>query len=67
MTGIAKRGGPLYPGSSAVAALDSPFLRHLLNASRRDVGQILIADALAVPFKCSTTRCPPTPKPWCNN
>ena len=31
----------------------------------RDVGDILIAEGLAVPFKCGATSCPPTPKPWC--
>jgi len=25
----------------------------------------LVAEGLAVPFKCGTTRCPKTPKPWC--
>ena len=37
-----------------------------LRATGRDVGEILIAEGLAVPFKCGATRCPPTPKPWCN-
>jgi endonuclease YncB( thermonuclease family) len=36
-----------------------------LKANGRDVGQILIAEGLAVPFKCGATRCPATPKPWC--
>lgn len=30
-----------------------------------DVGNILIREGLAVPFLCSGTRCPPTPRPWC--
>lgn len=30
-----------------------------------DVGNILIREGLAVPFVCSGTRCPPTPRPWC--
>ena len=25
----------------------------------------LIGEGLAVPFKCGTTSCPPTPRPWC--
>jgi endonuclease YncB( thermonuclease family) len=37
----------------------------VLKASGRDVGEILIAEGLAVPFMCSATRCPPTPRPWC--
>jgi endonuclease YncB( thermonuclease family) len=36
-----------------------------LKADGRDVGEILNAERLAVPFKCGATRCPPTPKPWC--
>jgi endonuclease YncB( thermonuclease family) len=36
-----------------------------LKADGRDVGAILIAEGLAVPFKCSADRCPPTPRPWC--
>ena len=30
-----------------------------------DVGTLLIREGLAVPFICSGTRCPPTPRPWC--
>jgi endonuclease YncB( thermonuclease family) len=36
-----------------------------LKANGRDVGEILIAEGLAVPFACGPTRCPRTPKPWC--
>jgi|SRR5215510_5149811 len=36
-----------------------------LKANGRDVGATLIAERLAVPFQCSATRCPPTPRPWC--
>jgi hypothetical protein len=25
----------------------------------------LIAEGLAVPFQCGETRCPKTPRPWC--
>jgi endonuclease YncB( thermonuclease family) len=38
-----------------------------LMANGRDVGTILIAEGLAVPFKCGATSCPPTPKPWCKS
>ncbi|MBB2749749.1 UNVERIFIED_ORG: endonuclease YncB(thermonuclease family) [Rhizobium aethiopicum] len=31
----------------------------------KDVGSILISEALAVPFVCGTMNCPPTPRPWC--
>jgi hypothetical protein len=37
----------------------------VLRAGGRDVGEILIAEGLAVPFVCGATRCPPTPRPWC--
>jgi endonuclease YncB( thermonuclease family) len=36
-----------------------------LRADGRDVGAILISEGLAVPFQCGTTRCPKTPRPWC--
>jgi micrococcal nuclease len=36
-----------------------------LRADGRDVGEILIAEGLAVPFRCGATSCPPTPRPWC--
>jgi endonuclease YncB( thermonuclease family) len=37
----------------------------ILRANGRDVGQVLIAEGLAVPFVCGVTRCPRTPRPWC--
>jgi endonuclease YncB( thermonuclease family) len=37
-----------------------------LRANGRDVGAILIAEGLAVPFVCGATSCPKTPKPWCH-
>lgn len=36
-----------------------------LKTDGRDVATVLIAEGLAVPFVCSGTRCPATPKPWC--
>jgi endonuclease YncB( thermonuclease family) len=36
-----------------------------LQANGRDVGDLLIAAGLAVPFVCPNGRCPPTPRPWC--
>jgi endonuclease YncB( thermonuclease family) len=36
-----------------------------LRSNGRDVGAILIAEGLAVPFVCGTTSCPKTPRPWC--
>ncbi|WP_237358596.1 thermonuclease family protein [Rhizobium etli] len=37
----------------------------VLKVGGRDVGQILIAEGLAVPFICRGDRCPRTPRPWC--
>lgn len=37
----------------------------VLKVDGRDVGQILIAEGLAVPFICEGNRCPRTPRPWC--
>jgi endonuclease YncB( thermonuclease family) len=31
----------------------------------RDVGEVLIAENLAVPFQCGSWACPRTPRPWC--
>ena len=36
-----------------------------LKANGRDVGEILIAEKLAVPFQCGATSCPRLPIPWC--
>src|SRR5262249_47976213 len=36
-----------------------------LKSNGRDVGTILIAEGLAVSFKCGAISCPPTPRPWC--
>jgi endonuclease YncB( thermonuclease family) len=37
-----------------------------LMSNGRDVGDILIAEGLAVPFICSATRCPKKPHAWCH-
>ncbi len=36
-----------------------------LQSHGRDVGAILIEEDLAVLFVCGATRCPKTPRPWC--
>jgi endonuclease YncB( thermonuclease family) len=38
----------------------------VLRANGRDVGAILIAEGLAVPYVCGRTGCGPSPSPWCN-
>src|SRR5262249_21146242 len=37
----------------------------ILAVEGRAVGAVLIAEGLGVRFKCGTTSCPPTPRPWC--
>lgn len=37
----------------------------ILKAGGRDVGEILVEEKLAVPFRCGKTECPKTPQPWC--
>jgi endonuclease YncB( thermonuclease family) len=37
----------------------------ILKVAGVDVGRTLISEGLAVPFTCSKTRCPSTPRPWC--
>jgi endonuclease YncB( thermonuclease family) len=39
--------------------------RGTLRSNGRDVGDILIAEGLAVPFICGPTRCPKKPHLWC--
>jgi len=38
----------------------------MLRSNGKDVGSILIAEGLAVPFVCGATHCPATPRPWCH-
>lgn len=37
----------------------------ILRVDGQDVGQTLIAEGLAVSFKCGKTKCPKLPRPWC--
>jgi endonuclease YncB( thermonuclease family) len=53
------------PGTEGTPACNYGRRCGTLKTGGRDVGEILIAEGLAVPFKCAATRCPPTPKPWC--
>jgi endonuclease YncB( thermonuclease family) len=38
-----------------------------LKAKGRDVGDILVAEGLAIPFSCDGMQCPKAPKPWCRS
>jgi endonuclease YncB( thermonuclease family) len=54
------------PGTEGTEACNFGRSCGVLKANGRDVGATLIAEGLAVPFQCGATRCPPTPRPWCN-
>ena len=54
------------PGTEGTSACNFGRRCGTLKANGQDVGLILIRENLAVPFVCGQTRCPPTPKPWCN-
>lgn len=53
------------PGTEETPACNYGRSCGILKAGGKELGDILIAEGLAVPFKCGTTRCPKTPKPWC--
>jgi endonuclease YncB( thermonuclease family) len=53
------------PGTEGTPACNYGRRCGTLKANGRDVGAILIAEGLAVPFQCEATRCPKTPRPWC--
>lgn len=53
------------PGTQGTQACNYGRSCATLTAAGRDVGATLIAEGLAVPFVCSGTRCPKTPRPWC--
>lgn len=54
------------PGTEGTVACNYKRRCGILTSNGRDVGEILIVEKLAVPFQCGETRCPRTPKPWCN-
>jgi endonuclease YncB( thermonuclease family) len=53
------------PGTEGPPACNYGRRCGTLKSNGRDVGAILIAEGLAVPFHCGETSCPKTPKPWC--
>lgn len=53
------------PGTEGTQACNHGRKCGTLKADGRDVGAILIAEGLAVPFVCGATSCPATPRPWC--
>ena len=54
------------PGTEGTDACNFGRSCGILRADGRDVGQILISEGLAAPFRCGLTSCPPTPRPWCD-
>lgn len=65
-TGITKVACACPPGTEGTDECNYGRSCGSLTANGRDVGEILIAEGLAVPFVCSGWGCPPTPRPWCN-
>jgi endonuclease YncB( thermonuclease family) len=55
------------PGTEGTNACNYGRRCGTLRSNGKDVGIILIAEGLAVPFKCGATRCPKTPRPWCDH
>lgn len=55
------------PGTAGTPACNFGRQCGTLKSRDRDVGEILIAEKLAVPFQCGATSCPPLPKPWCGS
>ncbi|TAY52913.1 thermonuclease family protein [Rhizobium leguminosarum] len=53
------------PGTEGTSRCNHGRSCGVLKVDGRDVGQILIAEGLAVPFVCEGDRCPKTPRPWC--
>jgi endonuclease YncB( thermonuclease family) len=54
-----------WPGTAGTEKCNFGRACGTLRAGGKDVGNLLIDESLAVPFKCGWTSCPPTPRPWC--
>ena len=53
------------PGTEGTDQCNFGRLCGTLFADGQDVGRRLIAEGLAVPYRCGRTSCPPRPEPWC--
>jgi endonuclease YncB( thermonuclease family) len=53
------------PGAEGTQACNYGRACGSLFAGGRDVGDILVSERLAVPYRCGRTGCPPVPRPWC--
>lgn len=65
-TGVTQVACACPPGTEGTKKCNYGRSCGTLTANGRDVGDILIAEGLAVPFACSGWGCPPTPRPWCD-
>ena len=53
------------PGTEGTRACNYGRSYGVLESNGQDVGTLLIAEGLAVPFLCGETKCPRAPRPWC--
>ena len=53
------------PGTEGTDQCNFGRLCGSLIVDGQDVGGTLIAEGLAVPYRCGRTSCPPRPEPWC--
>lgn len=53
------------PGTEGTDQCNFGRLCGSLFVDGRDVGSMLIAEGLAVPYRCGRTSCPPRPQSWC--
>lgn len=53
------------PGTHGTRACNFGRACGILKVDGYDVGETLIAERLAVRFRCGGTSCPPMPRPWC--
>ncbi len=65
-TAVSKVACSCKPGTEGTDRCNHGRSCGILRVHGQDVGQILIAEGLAVPFVCGRTSCPPTPRPWCS-
>jgi endonuclease YncB( thermonuclease family) len=65
-TGVTQVACACPPGTEGTKKCNYGRSCGTLTADGRDVGDILIAEGLAVPFVCTGWGCPPTPRPWCD-
>jgi micrococcal nuclease len=53
------------PGTHGTQSCNFGRACGVLKVDGRDVGETLVAERLAVRFRCGATGCPPMPRPWC--